>query len=170
MPKQYWLTWKEQKRLKLKEEAGLQRKDPSFLKLQSEWYEKLKQSGFKDLEFIDNNGEPAKNLLREPIANLLRWYSPQNFYYYCKARWFLHNGWFTSKLEQDIWEMHCTGLSSYKIGLKLGKGREFIRVRVNKLKKRLFEDLRYEQMEAKILNDKVKRFNHIVTKVVNKKS
>lgn len=32
-------------------------KDKKFIKLQKKWYDKLKKSGFKDIEYTDSNGE-----------------------------------------------------------------------------------------------------------------
>lgn len=171
-PKYQWVETKLQisRRIRAAEQKAPSFRTKEFLKLQKEWYKKLKQSGFEDLEFFGENGEPTHNMLNQSLANIRKTYSPQSFYYFNRAGWFLHHGWFLDKLEHDIWELHCEGLSNYQIGLKFGRGREAIRARVTRVRKRMMLDKRYDQIESTYIANKVRRFNYIVSKITNKKS
>lgn len=91
--------------------------------LQKEWYQKLKESGFKDAE-----QESAQNA--EPY--LKEWHScyfserhhPTVFQikheYFYRAEQFLNDHNFSSETEREIWRLHSEGVSYREIAKRLG--------------------------------------------------
>ena len=92
-------------------------KTPDYNKLKKEWYKKLEESGFKDIEQDEdnlkswslskalrnkNNGQGIETVVqkREAVES-----------YYRLAGHFLHEHRFTSKLQKTIWEAHANGES-----------------------------------------------------------
>jgi hypothetical protein len=94
----------------------------SFKALQKEWYTKLKESGFVDIE--DSKGGlkiysqklAAKN--SQTMSN--RWLATREYYY--QAEHFANNyKEFESELHQSIWTYHSGGLGSREIVTALSK-------------------------------------------------
>jgi hypothetical protein len=92
-------------------------KTKQFLELQKKWYEKLKESGFDDIEF----GEKQE---------LLKCWESSHFYmtqdqfdnkreYYHLASQFLFFYKFESKLDRIIWKFHAHGFTYRKIARRL---------------------------------------------------
>lgn len=88
---------------------------PSFKKLQKQWYKKLKDEGFKDIENVGYYMTSAINLRavatkdREAIQE-----------YYSNATSVLYETQFDTEKEKKIWELHCEGLSLRKVAAKYG--------------------------------------------------
>lgn len=101
-------------------------KSKEFQKLQTEWYKKLKKSGFDDIEETED---------------LLKWSAPKNLIhirnrdkqhlftiredYYRLAGYFLHDYGFTKESDRLVWEQHVEGTSIRDISkyLKIKKVR-----------------------------------------------
>jgi hypothetical protein len=91
--------------------------EDEFIKLQTLWYEKLKQSGFQDLE-------TSRGFLKDwPSQRLRRDYTPERFQeklnYYRFASQLLWEFKFKTKLEKKIWELHTEGKSMREISFQV---------------------------------------------------
>jgi hypothetical protein len=110
------------------------KKPSAFKKLQKQWYKKLKDEGFKDIEYF-RNGEPGEWLRgnskfsdeesalamtpqEEERANINY---QTTFEYYQAARGLLHNpNNFRSDIDYSVWELHSEGHSLRAIGKFMG--------------------------------------------------
>lgn len=92
-----------------------------FKKQNSKWQDKLKNSGFEDLE--DINGElrifVAKRFAGTRKISFDR--AADDERYFTLAREFLHKKEFKSKLQKFIWEQHSEGFSERNIEETLRK-------------------------------------------------
>jgi DNA-binding CsgD family transcriptional regulator len=139
-------------------------RNKSFVKLQQEWYNKLKKTGFVDIEFFHADGNSTDGLLRNSIGSLMASYTPEGEYYYRKARWFLQHHKFTSAREKKIWSLHCEGMYNPAIGKIMGCSKEPIRHIVNRLRLVLRHDRRFEEIEAEEIAALAERINIKVVK------
>jgi hypothetical protein len=90
-------------------------------KAQREWYKKLKDSGFKDIEYFDKDMEPRDMMYRESIKFGL---TAQDKFdsveqYYIDARSFLLTHKFKSAFDKEVWRFHAEGDSYRKTALAL---------------------------------------------------
>lgn len=83
---------------------------PKFQKLQARWYKKLAEFGFYDIEINPNN-------LREDTARVADADAIKQ--YYRQASDYLHTATFNTEREQEMWQLHCEGLSLREIGLEV---------------------------------------------------
>lgn len=96
------------------------KKAPTDLKaLQAIWYEKLKDTGFQDIE--RRNGE----LLNQwDSAYFQLRYDPETFSaketYFYRARQFLNEHLFLHPVQEEIWRLHCEGLGVRQIAIHIG--------------------------------------------------
>lgn len=85
----------------------MNRKSKEFKELQKEWYKKLKDSGFRDVEKNEREliapSEIAPETFEETVA------------YYRMARRFLEDHDFVSPFNAAVWFLHCEGLSAREI-------------------------------------------------------
>ena len=82
-----------------------------LLRLRNEWYAKLKDEGFVDIE---------KAQLEDYGSDLKRYNSTQNFKeaqveYYERAKEFLLNYEFPNESEKIVWELHSQGMTERKM-------------------------------------------------------
>lgn len=97
----------------------------SFTKLKAIWDKKLKNSGFRDIEYKDGSLERgAPNLSKQAPVQVEAIEA-----YYTMARHFILEYDFESELEKTIWCYHSEGLSYRDIAILLKK------VKVKKLQK-----------------------------------
>lgn len=80
-------------------------------KLKKEWDQKLKDSGFKDIE--DKNGFVGRGAPRITDRSPLQIEVIEYYYYMTSA--FLNEHNFDSEFEKTIWNYHCEGLSAREI-------------------------------------------------------
>lgn len=79
-------------------------------KLQKVWNAKLKESGFKDIEYGDNQlREPSTRFIRDRALNSIEGRAKRE--YYQLAEYFLNEHKFSSNLERVIWEYHTNAIS-----------------------------------------------------------
>jgi len=92
-------------------------KKQPFKKLQNEWYKKLKDSGFEDIEtpggflkgLSSSSGKPSN---KEGYSwGERELYNKSKEEYYRLAGHFLHDYKFESNIEKFIWELHSNGVS-----------------------------------------------------------
>ena len=99
-------------------------------KLQKEWYKKLKDDGFQDLEYCDRSMSPY-DLLRggskfSPIHDTqtgkegaeVEFNATES--YYMRARSFTHTGEFKTEIHKEVWRQFAEGLSIRAIGTNVG--------------------------------------------------
>ena len=83
--------------------------------LQREWYQRLKEDGFADIEDTNSPREMLKcwHSVKWKYVCRVKKEHVQN--YYAKASALIHTHEFESEMHKKIWEYHCQGLSSRKI-------------------------------------------------------
>lgn len=89
-----------------------------FKKLKDQWYKKLKEEGFEDIEHA--NGRLKHAPVDNPVDYLRLLYSGRPEYYELATR-FLNEYDFDNELERIIWEYHTNGLSRREIFKVLDK-------------------------------------------------
>lgn len=97
-------------------------KDPQYKKLEKVWYEKLKLTGFDDIE--DTRTE--QRMLKEWDFNFFRNQFNDIEYestlgYYESAKHLLASYSFKDETHMKVWELHCEGLSERDIAGQVGK-------------------------------------------------
>lgn len=99
------------------------KKVKDFASLQKEWYGKLKNSGFEDIETTDGRlKEYSSTLLANPHKVLTQnggWQAKEE--YYRMAGHFLLEHKFETKLKKVMWEYHSNGISVEDIAKTLNK-------------------------------------------------
>lgn len=88
----------------------------AFLELQQEWYDRLAQSGFKDIENTSFQ-EPALKTWDSCYFQLRHTEDEFKYRaeYYYNARHYLIHGQFISQTHRHIWELHSEGFGLRKI-------------------------------------------------------
>jgi hypothetical protein len=95
-------------------------KNSKFLKLQKKWDEKLKKSGFKDIESratgaLENNSTSGGTIDKRRVTWELQ------AEYYRLATHFSNDHTFKSEFERVLWEYHSNGLSVREITETINK-------------------------------------------------
>jgi Mor family transcriptional regulator len=90
----------------------------SFNKLQKDWYKRLKDEGFNDIETTDERlkkweSSRIRQALKNDTAMIL---INAKIEYYRIAEQFLYNHKFESVYEKQIWELHTEGKPMRAIG------------------------------------------------------
>ncbi len=91
----------------------------NYNKLKKEWYKKLKDSGFNDIE--KSTGQIGRTKPNVTNRNSDQISAIQE--YYAMARSFLIDHNFVSEFEKIVWEYHSEGLSLRKISETLEKNK-----------------------------------------------
>lgn len=101
---------------------------PNYEKLKKIWYEKLKKSGFNDIEIgkgvISNSDAFSKNQDHGQHTDTWRRSKEE---YYQMAEYFLNNYKFETKLDQAIWEYHVNGIGTLDIAMVINKVKSYRR-------------------------------------------
>lgn len=85
-------------------------KSKAFNKLRTEWYDKLRESGFKDVEKNDYELiEPSRVVSQEGVDKIE--------HYYRRATQFLYDYPFQSTRDRGIWFLHTEGVSEIDIAI-----------------------------------------------------
>lgn len=100
-------------------------KDPEFLRQRDEWYAKAKETGFVDLEMVDQKTkEPATHLLKGMSPGDL-WrglYKPDAEEYFSLARAHVHSYRLSSRpVDRAVWAMWAEGHRAPAIHRALGQ-------------------------------------------------
>ena len=105
-----------------------------FKTLQREWYKKLKDSGFKEIE---DTSSPLEMLKTWHSSYFINRNTPDTFLakqsYFQSASRFLHSNKFKSEKDRLIWEMHCDGATLRGIASELKEKLWFVHRTVNNL-------------------------------------
>lgn len=144
-------------------------KNPEFRKLQRDWYKKLKEDGFEDIEDTNSKEEFLKEwhsssfqLSHDPAT-----FEAKQEYFYLATK-FLSSYQFPTEVERIIWTLHAEGKSLREIAVDLQtKGHRLFKDKVHHIVKNLEAVMRgidspYEkksqgQMEFESLFPKVPR-------------
>ena len=105
-----------------------------FKELQQEWYKKLKEEGFEDLE-LDNTLTPVKHGLTKQEYKIADLSAKMEF-----ARFggqFLHDYTFRNEFEKTVWELHLEGNNQRETANILDVGIGKINTIVTHLKRQL---------------------------------
>lgn len=97
-------------------------KSEKFKAEQDEWYRKLKEEGFEDIEFEfkDGRGGSLKRFHSKFFVSRFKEGLPQakeDYYRACAEFMLCHK--FKDTREQRIWELHCDGMSVRKIAVEI---------------------------------------------------
>lgn len=101
-----------------------------FLKLQQEWYAKLKATGWREIEHFDwkNKGEIGNLMNGFSLMDAVRQYTPQQEEYYRLAMQYKTR--VTKRLggtwQAKAWHLHADGASFREIGDKVGVHRRHV--------------------------------------------
>ncbi len=107
------------------------KKDKNFVKLQKEWYKKIKEEGFQDIEYFNSEGEP-EDMMRgsskftsaevctqiEDEGNRLLYDTTYAYYYDALVKSIELT--FESEVDKTVFFYHSQGLSLRQIARKVG--------------------------------------------------
>ncbi len=97
-------------------------KKDEFQKLQAQWYKKLEEDGFKDIEQADGKLKTwSSRFVHDRVQELGEEREP----YYALCTQFLNEHLFDNRFEQIIWEYHTNGLSSKEIAKVFEKAKVY---------------------------------------------
>lgn len=113
-------------------------KKPSA-ELITEWYEKLKDSGFVDQEYFNEYMSPRDMLKRECSKQVNLWINKftSTEQHYILARSYIHHGKFDNKIDKKVWSLYAEGMSYSKIQDKLRLKKSQVSEIINKYKEKL---------------------------------
>jgi len=93
-----------------------------FKKLKNSWYEKLKKSGFEDIEYKDGSlKSSAFRRQRDKNKHYTQIQIDAVQAYYRMAFHFLHEYEFESEFDRIVWEYHTNGIGTRSISKLLQK-------------------------------------------------
>lgn len=94
-----------------------------FLKQRNAWYDKLKKSGFKDLEYVFPDGQVSNSMLTVPNNinghkfnedNYVQWSNKERYYDFARS-WIWDKPTKWTKFKKQVWEMHAEGSATLDI-------------------------------------------------------
>lgn len=101
-------------------------KSKEFKELQAQWYQKLKESGFEDIENTDKGCLKmwSSTFQHEKTIHSSQAFHAKQAYFYeatHSSQQFLDCPLFFDPIDQRAWRYHCDGLSLREISLKLNQ-------------------------------------------------
>lgn len=114
-------------------------KTPKFLKLQQQWYNKLKKKGFVDIEHDEDHLKLSSErfVVRNSGAYANPTLTSAKFEYYNNCRKFMSTYLFKNKREKEIFEMHTEGISIRDIATKTRLSRRKVHETIKRLVKEM---------------------------------
>lgn len=108
-----------------------------YKKLRAQWYLKLKENGFDDIEDVNTDGQPLIDW------HSYKWFSPKfsmlqiesNRDYYIMAEHFLNEHEFKSEFDLLVWILHSEGESCRTIAQELNSQKDKVNKTINQIKK-----------------------------------
>lgn len=121
-------------------------------KLQKEWYQKLKDEGFEDIE-LNSNLELRQHGLKKQESNINNLEDKLEYARYGSQ--FLNDHEFLTEFDKNIWSLHLNGVSYHKIALECKTNRSQVSNILTRLNKSFFEYVkkRNKQIEEDKLLD-----------------
>lgn len=108
----------------------------TFQSIKRVWYNKLKSSGFEDIE----KGEYLKRFDSFHFAGYSKEQHKEIDEYYTQCQEFLKTHMFYSKSDKHVWKKHCEGYTDKEIAETIGVTERAINYVVNRLKKVMEDD------------------------------
>jgi hypothetical protein len=110
-----------------------------FMKLRRSWYNRLKKSGFRDVEYagecsLNNDSPPLTGA--GPALLRTRWDDSKAEYFRMAEHWLIDGQ--MDKSDTSIWRMHSEGLSHHKIARRAHTSRLAIANRIAKIRENMF--------------------------------
>ena len=106
----------------------------AFKKLQREWYKRLDESGFNDIERSGKRRQDCFNeyggILQKPLSIIRHKYNIFTYKYYDIASYLSYNATFLPKIDRKVLELHGKGYTIQRISNYL---RENFKYPLNKL-------------------------------------
>ncbi|NIV38899.1 MAG: hypothetical protein GWN58_58625 [Anaerolineae bacterium] len=98
------------------------------MRLQKEWYARLKEEGFRDIEWTDDTGKSDSPYLKG--ANTVAMYRKLQYgleEYYRVAGWYLHDTefWKTSD-EYTVWHLHVHGVDGPRTAVLMDRPKSYV--------------------------------------------
>jgi hypothetical protein len=118
-----------------------------FLAIRKEWYAKLKQEGFNDLEYWDNTSVEPKPYIKgqAPLPqNMEEWTQKQEYYEQC-ATYLNRMCAVLDSTEREVWQLHSEGFATSYIIRQLGLGSH----KTYKIIKNLSDDMQRQLKEER---------------------
>lgn len=113
-------------------------KQSEFVKLQQEWYAKLKEHGFRDIEYTRAvDGQAFDCALFADARSMSAEQYLEGEAYWHRARSYLWEGEFKDALERQVWELYCDGKTYRDIVKATGKSLGKVHSVIHQVKKRL---------------------------------
>jgi hypothetical protein len=115
----------------------------SFKRLRAHWYQRLKDSGFEDIEADeDAAGSPRLKVwhsshFQKPSRHPERFEERRD--YFILATHFLESFQFETHLQRRIWTFHAHGFSLRAIGQFVGKDKDHVHGVVRRLKAQMIQ-------------------------------
>lgn len=114
---------------------------PEFIELKDQWYQKLKEEGFEDLE------DESQYIKKIQHLHFFRWtplkiQTQRDYYIHCE--YFLNSHSFKKEQHRKIWELYTKGVPFRKISEKVDQGLKEVHQTVKRLRKKMWERLLYE--------------------------
>lgn len=111
----------------------MSKKQTDLKELVKVWYQKLKESGFKDAErILKDYPEPVLNYWDSTYFSTSGAINPRTFHekqeYYYQANQFLNTYQFKSQTDHHIWRLHSEGMGLRTISKELAK----LNIKLNK--------------------------------------
>ncbi len=130
------------RRRKTRSKAWHEKKD--FLKLKKDWYKKLEEDGFEDIELHNwKTGETFERTNGVSQADVVKTYSAEAEEYYRLAAqfvWELEEEGEESEVAIAIWRLHADGVGYRRIAKMLKVARNKVEKTVPRLKKRMLQE------------------------------
>lgn len=115
-------------------------KTKEFKKLQAEWYSKLEDEGFQDVEQDEEHLKRWTSSFFKTRYNPTLWKAKEE--YYRAAGHFLHDYKFSNDTEKLIWELHGEAMSIRNIALVLkAKGIKSYKRRIHETIQKLAKEM-----------------------------
>lgn len=104
-----------------------------FKRLKKDWYKKLSDEGFDDIELPSGFVVPAFS--HKTHKKDVNYEAQAEYYDQCLS--YLHYGKFTKKMDKEVWELHCDGVTVRATAKKLGLSQSSVFRRIEKHRKRM---------------------------------
>lgn len=123
-----------------------------LINLQKEWYKKLKDEGFEDIEYFDKTSMEPQDWLKgnskfsgtvsedQKATETAEFNFNSTRDYFLAATHWLITGNFQSPIDKRIWELHSNGESLREIGEEIGYSHPKVLRIINKYKKQFLKN------------------------------
>lgn len=110
--------------------------DLTYKLLRDQWYAKLKQSGFKDIEDVNSQRESLKIWDSKCFArDYNKFYFRCRYRYFKMCEWFLEFYNFDSDRDKSIWAYHSQGLYVREIAHIINSNKDTVNRTIRRLSK-----------------------------------